>query len=101
MKLVPLYNKIIVEILKDGEEEVTKGGLYIPNKPKPFYRGKVTGVGCGHYQNAKRIEMDIKEGDIVLFLKNSGFGVQFDESGIMPTHVVLGDTDIYAKEVNE
>lgn len=100
MKLVPLYNKVIVEILEDEEDNVTKSGIILVEKKEPFYRGRVTGVGCGHYQNAKRIEMDVKEGDIIVFLKNSGFAIELDSVG-NSKKVVLADTDIYAKEVED
>ena len=55
MKLVPLYNKVIVEIIPEEGDDITESGIILTSSPKPFYRGKVTGVGCGHYQNAKRI----------------------------------------------
>jgi len=100
MKLVPLYNKVIVEIIPDEGETVTPGGLVLVEKKDPYYRGKVVGVGPGHYQNAQRIPMDVKEGDILRFLKNSGMGVEFDTAG-MPLKVVLTDLEIYAIEEPE
>lgn len=95
MKLVPLYNKVIVEILPPETNNRTASGIYIPNKPTPYYKGKVLSVGKGHYQNAQRISMDVKEGDVILFLTTAGMGVEFDAAG-NPTQVLLADTDIYA-----
>lgn len=96
--LVPLYNKMIVELIKEEVDEKSQTGLiYIPNRETPYYKGKVISVGKGHYQNAKRIEMDVKAGDVVLFLKNSGLGVELDDAG-MPTKVLLSDTDVFAVE---
>ena len=95
--LKPLYNKVIVEIIKE-EEDQPSGLIYIPGKQNPYYKGIVTGVGDGHYQNAKRIAMDVNVGDVVLFLKNSGLGVQFNSTND-PTHILLSDTDLYAIEV--
>jgi chaperonin GroES len=97
MKLVPLYNKVIVEIIKDGLESKTPGGLILVDKQTPYYRGKIVSVGKGHYQNAQRIEMDVKEGQIIRFLKNSGMAVEFDTVG-NPTHIILTDNDIYVIE---
>lgn len=95
--LTPLYNKLIVELIEDNEEKITKSGLFVPNKPTPYYKGKVLSVGKGHYQNATRIPMDVEVGQKVLFLKNSGMGVEFDDAG-NPTQIVLTDNDIYAVE---
>jgi len=100
MKLVPLYNKAIVEIIPEGGETITKSGLVIPGKQNPYYKARVVGVGNGCYQNAQRIPNDVKEGQIVYFLKNSGMGLKFDDAG-NTTHVILADTDIYAVEENE
>ena len=97
MKLVPLYNKIIVEIIKDDAERVMASGIILVDKQDPYYRGKVIAVGNGHYQNAIRIAMDVKEGQIVRFLQNSGMGVTFDSVGNV-TEIILTDNDIYAVE---
>ena len=97
MKLVPLYNKIIVEIIKDEDERISPSGIILVEKKDPYYRAKVISVGKGHYQNAKRIEMDVKEGQIIRFLKNSGMGVEFDVAGNV-TQVILTDNDVYAVE---
>jgi len=100
MKMVPLYNKLIVELLPEESEKRSATGLILPGKISPYYRGKVTGVGKGHYQNAQRIPMDVKEGDIVVFLKNCGMGIEFD-NGNNPTKLILDDTNIYAVEEND
>ena len=101
MKLVPVYNKVIVDIIKDEEEKVTASGIVLAGaQPTPFYRGKVTGVGKGSYQNAIRIELDIKEGDVIVFLKNSGMAVEMDAVG-NATKVVLADGDVFAVEVED
>ena len=97
MKLVPLYNKIIVEIIKDDAERVMASGIILVDKQDPYYRGKVIAVGNGHYQNAIRIAMDVKEGQIIRFLKNSGMAVTFDTVG-NATEIILTDNDVYAVE---
>jgi co-chaperonin GroES (HSP10) len=100
MKLVPLYNKLVVEIIKDEGEDVTPSGIILVEKQNPYYRGKVISVGQGHYQNAIRIPMDVKEGQIIRFLKNCGMAVEFDTAGT-PTQIVMTDNDVYAVEEEE
>lgn len=100
MKLVPLYNKLIVELIPDAAESKSAGGLILVGKQTPYYRGKVISVGKGHYQNATRIAMDVEPGQVIIFLKNSGMGVAFDNAGNV-TQVVLADTDVYAVETEE
>jgi len=99
MKLVPLYNKVIVAIIKDEGEKVSPAGIIMTEKQEPYYRGTVLSVGKGHYQNATRIEMDVKEGQVIRFLKNSGMGVEFDVGGNV-TQIILTDNDVYAVEEN-
>ena len=96
--LQAVYNKMIVELIKEDDEKMSPTGLlHLPSKNTPYYRGKVISVGEGHYQNAKRIPMDIKKGDIVVFLQNSGLAIELDATNT-PTKLVLADTDIYAIE---
>lgn len=69
-KLRPLMDHLIVEGLEDHEK--SPSGLIIPDtvsKEKP-QQGKVMAVGPGKYdEEGKRLPMDIKEGDTVLFTK--------------------------------
>jgi len=96
MKLVPLYNKLIVELIKDGSgESVTPSGIILTEKQDPYYKGKVTAVGKGHYQNGIRIPMDVEEGQTILFLKNCGMAVELDSVG-NATKIVMTDNDVYA-----
>jgi chaperonin GroES len=100
MALIPLYNKAIVEIIEEEEGTTTASGLYVPGKRNIYYKGVVTGVGKGHFQNAQRIPMDVKVGDKVLFLKNTGLAVELNDIG-ETTKVLLGDTDIFAVETED
>jgi len=98
MKLVPLYNKLIVEIIpEDDSNKVTASGIILVEKNDPYFRGKVVSVGEGSYQNAIRIPMDVKAGQTIRFLKNSGMGVKFDVGG-NTLEVILTDNDVYAIE---
>ena len=92
MKLRPLQDRILVKRVK--EEEKTKGGIIIPDtaKEKPA-EGKVTAVGNGKVgDDGKRIPLEIKKGDRILFGKYSGTEVKIegDEYLIMREDDVLG-----------
>jgi chaperonin GroES len=72
MKLRPLNDRILVERVK--EQEKTKGGIIIPDsaKEKPA-EGKVISVGSGKLnEDGKRIPLEIKKGDRILFGKYGG-----------------------------
>ena len=78
MKLRPLNDKIIVKPLK--AEEVTKSGLIIPDsaKEKP-QQGKVIAAGSGKSKDdGKRVPLDVKAGDLILFGKYSGQEIKLD-----------------------
>ena len=92
MKLRPLQDRILVQRVE--EEEKTKGGIIIPDtaKEKPA-EGKVTAVGNGKVgEDGKRIKLEIKKGDRILFGKYSGTEVTIegDEYLIMREEDVLG-----------
>jgi chaperonin GroES len=92
MKLRPLYDRILVQRLE--EATTTKGGIIIPDsaKEKPA-EGKVIAVGNGKAdEKGKKIPMDIKKGDRILFGKYSGTEVTVDgdEYLIMREDDVLG-----------
>ena len=77
MKIKPLQDRIIVKRLE--EEEKTKGGIIIPDaaKEKP-QEGKVIAVGPGKQKDGKRLEMDVKVGDVVLFSKYGPHELKID-----------------------
>jgi chaperonin GroES len=90
--LVPLHDRVIVQRLE--EEEVTRGGIFIPDtaKEKPS-RGEVLAVGPGSRdENGQRQTLDVKEGDHVLFGKWSGTEVKIDGEEL----VVMKESDIFA-----
>ena len=92
MKLRPLQDRILVQRVED--ETTTKGGIIIPDtaKEKPA-EGKVTAVGNGKVgDDGKRIPLEIKKGDRILFGKYSGTEVKIegDEYLIMREDDVLG-----------
>jgi chaperonin GroES len=92
MKLRPLQDRIVVK--RVAEETTTKGGIIIPDtaKEKPA-EGKVVAVGNGKVaDDGKRVALEIKTGDRILFGKYSGTEVKIDgeEFLIMREDDVLG-----------
>ena len=72
MNVRPLHDRLIVQRLDDGEQKV--GGIIIPDsaKEKP-QQGKVVHAGDGKVNDeGKRIALDVKAGDRILFGKYSG-----------------------------
>ena len=95
MKLRPLQDRILVQ--RVGEETTTKGGIIIPDtaQEKPA-EGKVFSVGNGKVgDDGKRIPLEIKKGDRILFGKYSGTEVKIggEEYLIMREEDVLGIID--------
>jgi len=92
MNLRPLQDRILVQ--RVDEETTTKGGIIIPDtaKEKPA-EGKVVAVGNGKIgDDGKRIALEIKKGERILFGKYSGTEVKIegDEYLIMREDDVLG-----------
>ena len=92
MKLRPLQDRILVKRVE--EETTTKGGIIIPDtaKEKPA-EGEVTAVGIGRIgEDGKRIALEIKKGDKILFSKYGGTEVKIEgeEYLIMREDDVLG-----------
>ncbi|MEK6598906.1 MAG: co-chaperone GroES [Deltaproteobacteria bacterium] len=90
MKIKPLHDRILVKSLE--EEEKTKGGIIIPDsaKEKPM-EGEVVAVGPGKMaDDGKRIVMDIKAGDRVLYNKYGGTEVKIE--GV--EHLIMREDDV-------
>ncbi|MBI5583074.1 MAG: co-chaperone GroES [Deltaproteobacteria bacterium] len=78
MKIRPLNDRVIVQRI--AEEEVTKGGIIIPDsaKEKP-QEGKVIAVGTGKVlENGTKLPMDVKVGDKILFGKYAGTEIKIE-----------------------
>ena len=92
MKIRPLHDRMLVERLE--EREVKKGGIIIPDtaKEKP-QEGKVIAVGTGKVtDDGKRLGLDVKVGDKILFGKYSGAEVKVDDKD----YLILREDDILA-----
>jgi chaperonin GroES len=96
-KVVPLGDRIVVK--QSRQEEVRASGLVIPDtaREKPQL-GKVIAVGPGRIDdNGKRVNMDVKNGDRVLYAKYSGQDVPRGIFGDEDEYMILKETDILAK----
>jgi chaperonin GroES len=92
MKLKPLGDKVVIEVLES--EEKSAGGLYLPDsaKKKP-QTGKVIAVGDGKIlDDGSRAKMNVKVGDKVLFSKYGGNEVTVDGE----EYTILDEDQIYA-----
>lgn len=90
MKIRPLQDRVIVKRIE--EEDKTKGGIIIPDsaKEKPM-EGKIVAVGTGKVlEDGKKVPLDIKEGDRVLFGKYAGTEVKIDDE----EHLIMREDDI-------
>jgi chaperonin GroES len=101
MKVKPLHDRILVKRIEEGEQVV--GGIIIPDtaKEKP-QQGKVVAVGAGKIDDkGKRVPLDVKDGDTILFGKYSGQEIKLDgeEFLIMREDEVLGVIQAEAAEV--
>ena len=94
VKLQPLGDRVVVKPTE--KEEMTKGGIVLPDtvKEKPQER-KVIAVGPGKLsEDGKRIAMEVKVGDKVLYAKYGGTEVKIDDEEL----IILRESDILAKK---
>ena len=92
ISLKPLGNRVLVEPVE--QEEVTAGGIVLPEtaKEKP-QKGKILSAGPGDRdEDGKRIPMDVKEGDTVLFAKYAGTEIKVEGKKLL----ILRESDLLA-----
>jgi chaperonin GroES len=93
MNIQPLHDRVIVKRVE--EEEKTKGGIIIPDtaKEKP-QEGLVIAVGSGRIQEEgkKKVPLEVKKGDRVLFSKYAGTEINIDGE----EHLIMKEEDIIA-----
>ena len=92
MKIRPLHDRILVERLE--ERAVKKGGIIIPDtaKEKP-QEAKVIAAGNGKVgEDGKKIPLDVKAGDKILFGKYSGSEVKIEDK----EYLILREEDVLA-----
>jgi chaperonin GroES len=94
VKLKPLADRVLVKPIE--REEVTKGGIVLPDtaKEKP-QEGEVLAVGDGRLsEDGKRIPLDVKVGDIVIYAKYGGTEIKIEDEEL----IILRESDILAKK---
>lgn len=94
IKLEPLGDRVVVKPVP--KEEVTKGGIVLPDtaKEKP-QEGEVIAVGPGRMTDeGKRLPMDIKVGDTVIYAKYGGTEIKDGDEEL----IILRESDILAKK---
>lgn len=93
MAVKPLGDRVLLRRIEE-EEQKSAGGIIIPDtaKEKP-QRGKVVAVGPGRLSDdGKRIPMEVKEGDEILFGKYSGTDIKINGE----EYLIMHESDILA-----
>ena len=97
MKLQPLGDRLIVEVL--DEEQETISGIVLPDtaKEKP-QRGRVLAVGPGSrsQETGERVQMEVEDGDEVVFSKYGGTEIRIGTDDVL----ILRESDVLAKLVH-
>jgi len=92
LNLKPLGGRVVVQPIE--QEDITPSGLVLPEtaKEKP-QKGKILSVGPGDRdEEGKRIPMDVKVGDVVLFAKYSGTEIKIDSD----KYLIMKESDLLA-----
>jgi len=91
MNIKPLGDRIVIKVLE--KEEKTKGGIVLPDtaKEKP-QKGEVLAVGSGEIIDGKKVPLEVKVGDTVIFSKYAGTEVKIDDV----EYLILRQSDVLA-----
>ena len=92
LNLKPLGSRVVIQPIE--QEDITPSGLILPEtaKEKP-QKGKILSTGPGDRdEEGKRIPMDVKAGDVVLFAKYSGTEIKIESD----KYLILKESDILA-----
>jgi chaperonin GroES len=92
-KIQPLGDRVVIK--PTPKEEVSKGGIVLPDtaKEKP-QEGKIIAVGPGRLtEEGKRIVMEVKKGDKVIYSKYAGTEFKLDSDEL----IIMREGDILAK----
>ena len=92
MKVQPLGDRLLVEVLKAKDK--TKGGIVLPDtaKEKP-QEAKVVAAGSGRVsEDGKKIALEVKKGDTILFGKYTGTEITVDDN----EYLILKEEDVLA-----
>ena len=91
MNIKPLGDRIVIKVLE--KEEKTKGGIVLPDtaKEKP-QKAEVLAVGSGEIIDGKKVPLEVKVGDRVIFSKYAGTEVKLDDE----EYLILRQSDVLA-----
>lgn len=91
MKLKPLGDRVVLKV--EESEEKTKGGIILTDnsKEKPLL-ATVVAVGSGEIVDGKKVDLDVKVGDMVIYNKFSGTEVHVDDTD----YLIVKQSDILA-----
>ncbi|HHY70328.1 MAG TPA: co-chaperone GroES [Thermoanaerobacterales bacterium] len=91
MNIKPLGDRIVIKVLE--KEEKTKGGIVLPDtaKEKP-QKGEVLAVGSGEIIEGKKVPLEVKVGDEIIFSKYAGTEIKLDDE----EYLILRQSDVLA-----
>ncbi|MGB7439349.1 MAG: co-chaperone GroES [Candidatus Acidiferrum sp.] len=92
VNITPLHDRVLVRRLE--QKETAKGGIIIPDtaKEKP-QEAEVIAVGAGKMEKGRRVPLDVKAGDRILFGKYTGNDIKIDDQ----EYLILREDEILAK----
>jgi chaperonin GroES len=92
VNITPLHDRVLVRRLE--EKETAKGGIIIPDtaKEKP-QEGEVMAIGAGKIEKGRRVALDVKVGDRILFAKYTGNDIKINDQ----EYLILREEEILAK----
>ena len=89
----PMSDRILIRPTE--QEETTQSGIFIPDtaRERP-QEGEVVAVGPGRYlDNGKRLQMELKVGDKIIYSKYSGSEIEADDGDLL----LMGSNDVLSK----
>ena len=91
MNIKPLGDRVVIKVMES--EEMTKSGIVLPGaaKEKPM-QGEILAVGSGELIEGKRVPLELKIGDKVLYSKYAGTEVKLDGEEFL----ILRQNDVLA-----
>ena len=92
INITPLHNRVLIRRLP--QKETAKGGIIIPDsaKEKP-QEGEVIAVGAGKTEKGRRVPLDVKVGDRILFGKYGGNDIKIEDQD----YLILNEDEILVK----
>jgi chaperonin GroES len=91
MNIKPLGDRVVIKVMES--EETTKSGIVLPGtaKEKPM-QGEVLAIGSGEMIDGKKVPLEVKVGDKVIYSKYSGSEVKMDGN----EYLIIRQSDILA-----